>query len=241
MDGIKAVAPIFIAKTRSFWLGIVPASLTLIDVAFQALTPGLRHGAPHRREVNEVLVCGLGLDLAGSNALHPFGPEREHVVGCHIRELLVANRLDKIRRGFQARGAVPPELVLALANDTITGNLVKLLKGLGNSHGWRRNEPERRFCFLHIQPATLIHDGFDPLQDIFKRQSSDIRRVEIAIAAPLRQAARRFHPHITICIMPVYLGFPSFDHLCPDFGGLAPRHIETVRRKRNVNQFFRLD
>lgn len=34
----KIITPVFIAKTRSFWLGIVPAVLTLIDVAFQVFT-----------------------------------------------------------------------------------------------------------------------------------------------------------------------------------------------------------
>lgn len=35
---VKTIVPIFIAKTRSFWLGIVPAALTLIDVMFQVFT-----------------------------------------------------------------------------------------------------------------------------------------------------------------------------------------------------------
>lgn len=33
-------APIFIAKTRSFWLGIVPAGLTLVDVVANAVADG---------------------------------------------------------------------------------------------------------------------------------------------------------------------------------------------------------
>ena len=40
MADIKTVAPIFIAKTRSFWLGIVPAALTLIDVIAGAASDG---------------------------------------------------------------------------------------------------------------------------------------------------------------------------------------------------------
>lgn len=40
MTDIKTVAPIFIAKTRSFWLGIVPAALTLIDVIAGAASDG---------------------------------------------------------------------------------------------------------------------------------------------------------------------------------------------------------
>ncbi|MBM3604289.1 MAG: hypothetical protein FJX25_05905 [Alphaproteobacteria bacterium] len=38
MDSIKTIAPIFFAKTRSFWLGIVPAALTGLDLAFSTLT-----------------------------------------------------------------------------------------------------------------------------------------------------------------------------------------------------------
>lgn len=37
---MKDIKPIFIAKTRSFWLGIVPAALTLIDVIAGAATDG---------------------------------------------------------------------------------------------------------------------------------------------------------------------------------------------------------
>lgn len=37
---MKTIAPIFIARTRSFWLGIVPAALTLVDVLAGAATDG---------------------------------------------------------------------------------------------------------------------------------------------------------------------------------------------------------
>lgn len=40
MDNIKVVAPIFIAKTRSFWLGILPSALTLIDVVAGSVSSG---------------------------------------------------------------------------------------------------------------------------------------------------------------------------------------------------------
>lgn len=41
MEHFKTVAPILITKTRSFWLGIVPASLTLFDMVMNAyLLPG---------------------------------------------------------------------------------------------------------------------------------------------------------------------------------------------------------
>ena len=39
-ESIKTVAPIFIGKTRSFWLGILPASLTLIDIVAGSVTDG---------------------------------------------------------------------------------------------------------------------------------------------------------------------------------------------------------
>lgn len=35
---MKTIVPIFFAKTRSFWLAIVPAALTMIDTLFQMLT-----------------------------------------------------------------------------------------------------------------------------------------------------------------------------------------------------------
>ncbi len=38
MDSIKTIAPIFFAKTRSFWLGIVPTTLTGLDLAFSIMT-----------------------------------------------------------------------------------------------------------------------------------------------------------------------------------------------------------
>ena len=38
MDSIKTIAPIVFAKTRSFWFGIVPTSLTALDLAFTHLT-----------------------------------------------------------------------------------------------------------------------------------------------------------------------------------------------------------
>lgn len=38
MEPIKAIAPVFIAKTRSFWLGIFPSILTLIDTVVRLFT-----------------------------------------------------------------------------------------------------------------------------------------------------------------------------------------------------------
>ena len=37
---IKTIVPIFIGKTRSFWLGIFPALLTGVDIAFEVFTTG---------------------------------------------------------------------------------------------------------------------------------------------------------------------------------------------------------
>lgn len=37
---MKEIKPIFIAETRSFWFGIVPAALTLIDVIAGAASDG---------------------------------------------------------------------------------------------------------------------------------------------------------------------------------------------------------
>lgn len=38
MDTIKTIVPVFFAKTRSFWFGIVPTVLTTVDLAFAHLT-----------------------------------------------------------------------------------------------------------------------------------------------------------------------------------------------------------
>lgn len=40
MDGIKTIAPIFILKTRSFWLGIFPLLLTIADSLFAESATG---------------------------------------------------------------------------------------------------------------------------------------------------------------------------------------------------------
>ncbi len=59
----KTIAPIFIAKTRSFWLGIVPASLTLIDVAFQALSA---EGGEPVANALALILNAVGADVTGS-------------------------------------------------------------------------------------------------------------------------------------------------------------------------------
>lgn len=56
------IAPIFIAKTRSFWLGIVPAVLTLIDVAFQALTA---EGSEPVANAMAMILSAVGFDVTG--------------------------------------------------------------------------------------------------------------------------------------------------------------------------------
>ena len=40
MDGIKTIAPIFIGKTRSFWLGILPLVLTLANSILASISAG---------------------------------------------------------------------------------------------------------------------------------------------------------------------------------------------------------
>lgn len=40
MNSIKTIAPILITRTRSFWLGIVPAGLTLVDIVAGAVSNG---------------------------------------------------------------------------------------------------------------------------------------------------------------------------------------------------------
>ena len=40
MNSIKTIAPILITRTRSFWLGIVPAGLILVDITAGAVSDG---------------------------------------------------------------------------------------------------------------------------------------------------------------------------------------------------------
>ena len=40
MNSIKTIAPILITRTRSFWLGILPAGLTLVDIIAGAVSHG---------------------------------------------------------------------------------------------------------------------------------------------------------------------------------------------------------
>ena len=40
MNSIKTIAPILITRTRSFWLGILPAGLTLVDIIASAVSDG---------------------------------------------------------------------------------------------------------------------------------------------------------------------------------------------------------
>lgn len=40
MNSIKTIAPILITRTRSFWLGILLAGLTLVDIIASAVSDG---------------------------------------------------------------------------------------------------------------------------------------------------------------------------------------------------------
>ncbi|RJE81261.1 hypothetical protein [Paracoccus sp. JM45] len=40
IQNVKTITPILITKTRSFWFGIVPASLTLVDVIAGSISDG---------------------------------------------------------------------------------------------------------------------------------------------------------------------------------------------------------
>jgi len=58
MESIKTIVPIFIGKTRSFWLGILPALLTLIDVIMRAFTEG--GNEPVASALSSVLGAAFG-------------------------------------------------------------------------------------------------------------------------------------------------------------------------------------
>ena len=75
MDSIKTIVPIFILKTRSFWLGIVPTVLTTMDMAFMYLT-----GEGSEPAANAVAAAAqlIGVDWTGEQiatfmrALYPL-------------------------------------------------------------------------------------------------------------------------------------------------------------------------
>ena len=58
----RTIIPVFFAKTRSFWLGIVPGALTAVDVAFQVL--GSADGGPVADALAMVLSA-FGADVTG--------------------------------------------------------------------------------------------------------------------------------------------------------------------------------
>lgn len=58
MDSIKTIAPIFIGRTRSFWLGIVPAILTLIDVIAGSVSDGTAEPIATGLAANRVFKVG---------------------------------------------------------------------------------------------------------------------------------------------------------------------------------------
>lgn len=62
MDSIKTIVPIFIGKTRSFWLGIVPTALTTADLVFAHLTG---EGSEPVANAIAAAVQQLGLDWTG--------------------------------------------------------------------------------------------------------------------------------------------------------------------------------
>lgn len=55
----KTLRPIFIMKTRSFWLGIAPALLTILDVMFAAAT-GDASATPVASAISTVLGWAFG-------------------------------------------------------------------------------------------------------------------------------------------------------------------------------------
>lgn len=64
MDAIKVVTPIAFWKTRSFWLGWFPATLTLLDSAFQLIdTPA---AVPVANAVAMTLSV-FGFDMTGDD------------------------------------------------------------------------------------------------------------------------------------------------------------------------------
>ncbi|MDT1061919.1 hypothetical protein RM190_08630 [Paracoccus sp. CPCC 101403] len=62
MDSIKTIVPIWIAKTRSFWLGIVPTALTTVDLAFTHLTG---EGSEPVANAVAAIAQQVGLDWTG--------------------------------------------------------------------------------------------------------------------------------------------------------------------------------
>ncbi len=101
----KTIAPIFIAKTRSFWLGIVPASLTLIDVAFQALTA---EGSEPVANALALILSAFGADLTGeqiAGVMRALAP---------LYALIVAQQRSGLARPYTASLGVEKAVVAAV-------------------------------------------------------------------------------------------------------------------------------
>jgi len=95
MDSIKTIVPIFIGKTRSFWLGILPALLTLIDVIVRAFTEGS----------NEPVAWALSAMLG---ALFGWTPEQIHnfmVAIAPVCALIVAQQRAGLARPYTLKPA----------------------------------------------------------------------------------------------------------------------------------------
>lgn len=63
METVKTIAPIFILKTRSFWLGIFPLLLTALDILFSGVTSGT--GGP----IVDIIALVFGYSAADVQAL----------------------------------------------------------------------------------------------------------------------------------------------------------------------------
>ncbi|WP_411839389.1 hypothetical protein [Paracoccus sp. ME4] len=101
MDSIKTIAPIFIGRTRSFWLGIVPAILTLIDVIAGSVSDGTA----------EPIATGLAAILGPLTGATAEGIHGFMLAVAPICALIVAHQRGGLARPYTTSPAKERELV----------------------------------------------------------------------------------------------------------------------------------
>lgn len=101
MDSIKTIAPIFIGRTRSFWLGIVPAILTLIDVIAGSVGNGTA----------EPIASGLAAILGPLTGVTAEGIHGFMLAVAPLCALIVAHQRGGLARPYTASPAKERELL----------------------------------------------------------------------------------------------------------------------------------
>ncbi|MEG4645205.1 hypothetical protein VB636_20970 [Paracoccus sp. APAP_BH8] len=126
MDFTKTIAPIFIGKTRSFWLGIFPAVLTLIDVIVRAFTEAGQE--PVAAAISAVLGQIFG-----------WTPDQIHsamVALAPIYALIVAQQRAGLARPYTIHPSKEAEVVQAIEDGRAAFDAGKLIgEAIGRAGG----------------------------------------------------------------------------------------------------------